>query len=322
MNAWLAFVRGVIAHRLDPLDSCLCWPPCGGGLASGFRARIVPPSAELTRGIRTRVQHELIEPLCVAALNTGAHEASAPVFLLVIADALFGGRGASDLLLPRLGLGDLLPAPAAGWLDRNGATIRLRHRVRELTAAGTCWSVDGETFDSVVLAATAQESARLVATIAPAWADTANAIPFAPIITVYLRTQGAVLPGPMLSLSASADHPAQFVFDRGQLGGAEGLLAFVISGAEAWVERGGDAALEATRFQADKALGAFLRGPLEWVQVVTEKRATFRCTPASSGPAGASPEPRSDGDYLEGPYPSTLEGAGVPDCRWPCASSS
>src|SRR4029453_13058887 len=97
--------------------------------------------AELTRGIRPRIQRELIEPLCVAALNTGAHEASAQVFLRVIADALFSGRGASDLLLPRLGLGDLFPAPAADWLDLNGATIRLRHRVRELNVADTGWSV-------------------------------------------------------------------------------------------------------------------------------------------------------------------------------------
>ena len=308
---WLAFVRGVIAHRTwRPLDKLSLLRAAAGWLAGGFWCADVLTVAQLTRGVRTRIQRELIEPLCVAALNTGAHEASAQVFLRVIADTLFGGRGASDLLLPRLGLGDLLPTPAARWLDRNGATIRLRYRVRELTAVGTGWSVDGETFDRVVLAATAQENARLVATIAPAWADTASAIPFAPIITVYLRNQGAVLPGPMLSLSASADHPAQFVFDRGQLSGADGLLAFVISGAEAWVERGGEAALEATRFQAEKALGAFLRGPLELVQVVTEKRATFRCTPALRRPTKRiAVNLWAAGDYLEGPYPSTLEGA-------------
>ena len=76
------------------------------------------------------------------------------------------------------------------------------------------------------------------------------------------------------------------------------------------MERGGEAALEATRFQAEKALGAFLRGPLELVQVVTEKRATFRCTPAlRRPPLRIAKNLWAAGDYLEGPYPSTLEGA-------------
>ena len=308
---WLAFVRAVIAHRTwRPLDKLSLLRAAAGWLAGGFRCADVLTVAQLTRGVRTRIQRELIEPLCVAALNTGAHEASAQVFLRVIADTLFGGRGACDLLLPRLGLGDLLPTPAARWLDRNGATIRLRYRVRELTAVGTGWSVDGETFDRVVLAATAQENARLVATIAPAWADTASAIPFAPIVTVYLRNQGAVLPGPMLSLSASADQPAQFVFDRGQLSGADRPAGIRHQRRRSVGGAGGEAALEATRFQAEKALGAFLRGPLEMVQVVTEKRATFRCTPALRRPTmRIAMNLWAAGDYVEGPYPSTLEGA-------------
>jgi len=322
---WLAFLRGVLAHTTWSLaDKLSLLRAAAGWLAGGFRCPEVLTVASLTRGIRTRVRRELIEPLCVAALNTSATEASARVFLRVIADALFAGRGASDLLLPRLNLGDVLPRPAARWLEGAGATLLLRHWVRELAVADDGCAVDGTRYDAVVLAATASESARLAGAIAPAWAETAGALSFAPIVTVYFRSPGTFLPWPMLSLAADETHPAQFVFDRGQLGGAEGLLAFVISGAEKWVEFGSGPTVEATRRQAEASLGTYLRGPLEAIQVVVEKRATFRCTPALRRPPMRIAESLyAAGDYLEGPYPSTLEGAvraGIAAGRASCGS--
>jgi len=44
--------------------------------------------------------------------------------------------------------------------------------------------------------------------------------------------------------------------------------------------------------------------------VLTEKRATFRCTPALERPPMAiAPGLLAAGDYVRGPYPATLEGA-------------
>jgi squalene-associated FAD-dependent desaturase len=307
----LGFVRGVLGHstwswgdKLSLLRAAVGW------LARGFRCAEVLTVARLARPISARVQRELIEPLCVAALNTSADEASARVFLRVLRDALFGGPGASDLLLPRLGLGDVLPSPAARWLAHAGATVHLRHRVGALAPAKDGWAVDGSPFDVVVLAASAQENARLVAAIAPTWAEMAGAMPFAPIVTVYLRSPGTSLPSPMLALNADDRHPAQFVFDRGQLGGPQGLLAFVISGAEKWVEMGSAATLDATLRQAENALARFLKEPLDTVRVVTEKRATFRCVPAlHRPPMRIADRLWAAGDYVDGPYPATLEGA-------------
>jgi len=133
---------------------------------------------------------------------------------------------------------------------------------------------------------------------------------YEPIVTVYLKSSGTRLPEPMLALHADADEPAQFVFDRGQLGGPPGLLAFVISGAAAWVERGAAATLQATLGQAHTALAAQLHAPLEPVRVLVEKRATFRCTPQLARPAAAiAPGLFAAGDHVAGPYPATLEGA-------------
>ena len=80
------------------------------------------------------MHRRLIEPLCVAALNTPSAEASAEVFLAVMRDSLFGARDASDLLLPQRPLAQLLPLPALDWLRAHGATVHLRRRVVVLLA--------------------------------------------------------------------------------------------------------------------------------------------------------------------------------------------
>ena len=67
---------------------------------------------------------------------------------------------------------------------------------------------------------------------------------------------------------------------------------------------------QATLAQARAALARHLRGPLEIVRTVTEKRATFACTPQLARPRmTALPDLLVCGDYIDGPYPATLEGA-------------
>ena len=81
------------------------------------------------------------------------------------------------------------------------------------------------------------------------------------------------------------------------------MPAFVISACEgdrAWLERQVCA-------QAAEQLGLQDVQPL---QTVVEKRATFACTPGLQRPAmDVAPGLRACGDYVEGPYPATLEGA-------------
>jgi predicted NAD/FAD-dependent oxidoreductase len=110
----------------------------------------------------------------------------------------------------------------------------------------------------------------------------------------------------MMALQSSATAPAQFVFDRGQMyeeANTPGLLAFVVSASHQT-----KAALEENVLQQAMTLTGHAR--LTVVQTVIEKRATFACTPDLKRP---HPKPLSGlsicGDYVEGPYPATLEGA-------------
>ena len=59
--------------------------------------------------------------------------------------------------------------------------------------------------------------------------------------------------------------------------------------------------------QAADQLGVY---PMEVLQTVIEKRATFACTPGLQRPAAqVVPGLLACGDYIDGPYPATLEGA-------------
>jgi len=273
--------------------------------------------AQLCAGLAPRVLHELIEPLCVSALNTPATQASASVFLRVLKDALFGIRGGSHLLLPQTDLGDLFPVAAARWVAQRGAQVRLGQRVGALRWQAPHWLLDGEPFDRVIWATSsanaaptlvecAQNAPDSIASTVTTWAAQAAALRFESIATVYAWTPAARLPHPMLALRATTDAPAQFVLDRGQLGGPAGLLAFVVSASSGSAQAIEAAVLE----QARNQLAGLQLPRLQVVQTVVEKRATFACTPAlRRPPQQVVPGLLAAGDYVEGPYPATLEGA-------------
>lgn len=311
----VSFVRAVLRRRgWTWSDRLLLLHTAAAWRRGGFACAPSTTVADLAQSLPVAVRRDLIEPLCVAALNTPAAEASGSVFLRVLGDALAGGRGASDLLLPRRGLSALLPTPALAWLRRHGADIRLGTRVDALSRAqgpdGDAWSVDGLRVGRVIVAASAAEGARLAAPHAPDWSARAAAIEHEPIVTVYARSAGTRLAEPMLLLDSDDARPAQFAFDRGQLGGPEGLLAFVVSGAAPWVARGTEAVERAVIAQACDALASQLSAALVVVRVVTEKRATFRCIPALDRPPKQIAEGLfAAGDHVDGPYPATLEGA-------------
>jgi squalene-associated FAD-dependent desaturase len=277
-----------------------------GWRLSGFRCAASTTVADLCTGLTPRVMQELIEPLCVSALNTPVAQSSGEVFLRVLKDALFSGSGGADLLLPRADLGALLPDAAIRWLAQHGAVTRIGTRVRAIAPEAGQWLVDDEVFDQVVLACAPWDAARLVRASglqADDWCETTEALRFEAIATIYVRGASA-LAEPMLALRSNpATAPAQFAFDRGQLIGLQGVLAMVVSANETPRE----VLEEQVLAQAAAQLG---QTNLQLVQTVVEKRATFACTPALARPAAAiAPGLLACGDYIEGPYPATLEGA-------------
>jgi hydroxysqualene dehydroxylase len=309
----LSFFRAVLGHshwrwasKWSLLRHAIGWQ------IRGFRCAPELTVAQWCAGLADEPRRDLIEPLCVAALNTPAERASAAVLLRVLRDALFSGKGSADLLLPRLLLSELLPQPALAWLKSKGAQVSLGHRVQTLQVGGGgsdgTWLLDGEPFDHVVLACTAKEAARLVLEINAAWAERAGAFTYEPIITAWLKAEDVRAPAPMILLQGE---PAQFGFDLGQLDPQrQGELSVVVSGAGVWLEARAGAFEGALEQQLRDQWSAVLPTGWQLIDVSTEKRATFCCIPGlRKPPAAIAPSLYAAGDYVEGPYPATLEAA-------------
>jgi squalene-associated FAD-dependent desaturase len=238
------------------------------------------------------LRRHLWEPLCLAALNTPADRASAQLFANVLRDSLGGARRQdTDLLLPRVNLGQLLPEPAGQWLQAHGAKICLSTRVRQISETENGIDIDGESFAGAIIATAPQHAGALRPAAATDFA-------YEPIATVYLQFGPASkTPFPLTNRLGGY---GQWVVDRG-----DGLLACVLSGHGGW-ETLDDAALAA-------ALEAELAMPEAaiWHKLIREKRATFSARPGLSRADFRTSNPRLflAGDHTWADYPATLEGA-------------
>lgn len=258
---------------------------------------------------------ELIwEPLCVAALNTPIAEASARVFAAVLRDSLASGAAASELLIPRVDLSELFPVPAARYLATRRGTLRTGNAIDGIQSGPDGFTLSGDPgrqpWSQVVIATAPYHAGALLASTGACdrLAAQLDALPHEPIVTVYLALgSGQHLPQPMIGLARG---PAQWAFDRGMLGGPEGLFACVISASGPHEALPRDELILATHAQLEAELGRRLP-KLEWSQVIVEKRATFACRPGVFRPDIRTPLPGLwlAGDYVESEYPATLESA-------------
>ena len=260
------------------------------------------------------------QPLCVAALNTPIQCASAQVFLNVLKDSLATRRAASDMLIPCTDLTNLLPQAAAALIEEKGGKVHLGYNVQSLIKKGTQWQLElqqsfphaHEDFDGVVIATQPAAASKLLFPL-----NLAQHIPefgYEPITTCYLNYPASIkLPRPFLALMERPEDEAwgQFVFDRGQTHQQNGLFAVVVSASHAAIEHGHtELALNCAKQLAVDLKRPELASP-ELHLVITEKHATFSCTPGLKRPSNQLPTAGVvlAGDYTESRYPATLESA-------------
>jgi len=260
-------------------------------------------------------------PLCLAALNTPPEYASAKVFLTVLRDSLGAKRAASDMLLPRKDLSELFPMHAARYIQQHQGMIHMGVQLKSLAREGNRWwlEVAGDlsdsvlAFDKLVLATSPRQAAQLLDGIADTSAI--RELTYEPITTCYLRYSSKLrLPAPFFALAddeATGDW-GQFVFDRGQFDAAHaGILAVVISASRAAVALDQEELSKAVARQLATVFSTPKLAEPRWSRVISEKRATFSCTPGLVRPANdlGVPGLALAGDYTAGDYPATLEGA-------------
>ena len=277
---------------------------------------------------------KLWEPLCVAALNTPIHKASAQVLLNVLRDALNQSRDYSDMLLPRINFTALFPQRAADFVELKGGHVRLACGVEaiipygdgiELRLAAPPSRLDtssvrhdvskGEPedtlqqFSHVICAAPPVVAAKLLRPIAGLAETVAkiDSLEHQPIYTVYLQYPAHVtLLHPMLGLYRRY---SQWLFDKGRISDQHGLLAAVISAEGIHQELAQEDLAQKVIAELRDEFG--ITEQPAWYKVIAEKRATFCCAPNLKRPSQVTPLPRLllAGDYTAGGYPATLEGA-------------
>lgn len=262
-----------------------------------------------------RAIRALWNPICLAAMNTPLHEASAKLFLDVLRRSFAAQADHSDFLIPKDDLGVLLPEPALDYIERRDGKVLLNHRVENLLidaegCHGVEWRSGELKAEHVILAVHPVMCRRLLAPH-PRLADIASQLAQLqqePITTVYLRyPENIALASPMQGLQ---DGLGQWIFDRG-VAGHPGLIAVVISG------RGEHLSLDnqilGERIAAELAkLYPGWPAPLA-TRVICEKRATFLASVDVDQYRPATTTPVSGlwlaGDFTSTGLPATLEGA-------------
>jgi predicted NAD/FAD-binding protein len=319
-------------------------PKLGGGVGGeGNDMTVTELLAQ--HGQDADLMQKLWEPLCIAALNTPIHKASAQVLLNVLRDALNQSRADSDMLLPRINFTALFPQRAANYVEQRGGKVytscgvdaiipkddsiglRLATSPSRLdtssvrpdasinSAQGTQSVSKGESeesmqqFSHVICATPPAVAAKLLRPIAAleTVVTQIESLQHQPIYTVYLQYPAHVnLPHPMLGLHLRY---SQWLFDKGQISGQHGLLAAVISTEGIHQELSQEELGQKVIAELSAEFG--IAEQPAWFKVIAEKRATFCCSPNLQRPSQQTPLPRLllAGDYTAGDYPATLEGA-------------
>jgi squalene-associated FAD-dependent desaturase len=274
----------------------------------------------------------LWSPLCLAALNTPAHRASAQVFANVLRETFAAEARASDLLIPSVDLSALFPDAAARYVSERGGEVRVSTTVRRVTAADHAAIVDtghgDERFAAVLVAVGPHQLAATIDRRA-ATSDASNeprpdgpwhdalaridAFDYESITTAYLAYAAPIaLPGPMARLD---DLPGQWAFDctralaANALPQARALLSIVVSGGGPHDHLPHDELVGRLDAQLRRLVPEV--PALVWSRVVAERRATYACTPDLPRPAAGRVAPRLylAGDYTLAELPATLEAA-------------
>jgi hydroxysqualene dehydroxylase len=275
-----------------------------------------------------RLTQLMWQPLCIAALNTPPERASAQIFLNVLRDSLGARRSASDMLLPCVDLTTLFPQQTTTFIEKHGGCVRYGSTVKKIDRNGKYWQLainntpnntlatDGgqdNHFDNVIIATQAAHAAILL----EGWTNTQSLreLNYEPITTCYLQYAADIrLEQPFFALVEHTPTTAlgQFVFDRGQLDANQsGLLAVVISASSEAIALGHADLAKAIARQLANAFGRPELARPKWVKVISEKRATFSCTPALARPDNKTllDSLFIAGDYTASDYPATLESA-------------
>ena len=320
----LRVARAALAMRfLDPADPALDGTTLGDWLAA--------------RGQNEAARRLMWDLFIVSALNIAGDEASLPLSATVIKMALLGKRGAADIGIANVPLGDIHGQAAGELLGKIGARVMYGSRaaavealagggfrVRIESAAGGTRLADGNgsgpaaaevselVADGVVLAVPAAQAARLAGQAGVTGADRWDDLGTSPIVNVHVLYDRQVT---SLPFAAAVESPVQWVFDKTRQAGLSSgqYLAVSLSAADSYVDVPAASLREQFLPALEQLFPAAAGARVTDFFVTRERRATFRQAPGIGairpGTATSVPGLVLAGAWTDTGWPDTMEGA-------------
>ena len=315
--------RAALAMRfLDPADPALDGAALGDWLAA--------------RGQNDAARRLMWDLFIVSALNIAGDDASLPLSATVIKMALLGARGAADIGIANVPLGDLHGGAAADLLGRLGARVMYGSRAAAIepmagggfrvsieSAAGGTRLADGDgsqsaaevselLADGVVLAVPAAQAARLAGPAGISGAGRWDDLGSSPIVNVHVVYDRQVT---SLPFAAAVESPVQWVFDKTRQAGisAGQYLAVSLSAADSFVDVPAASLREQFLPALEQLFPAAAGARVTDFFVTRERRATFRQAPGIGalrpGTTTSVPGLVLAGAWTDTGWPDTMEGA-------------
>ncbi|MBK8976352.1 MAG: FAD-dependent oxidoreductase [Planctomycetes bacterium] len=264
----------------------------------------------------------LWEPMCRAIMNAEPEAVDAATFVATLRRAFLGSGRAAALWAPSAPWSEIIGEPAARALTAAGVDVLTGHRAIAIErAAGRATAVhfaDGTIapvgHDDVVVCALPWHA---LARIDPTLAPSVDALPGAPIVSVYfdlgpLSFHGGVLPpDPIVALIGGGP----FDFLCRWPGDGSGRVALLSGGGRDLDGLAAEQIVAAARRQLARHLPDLEAVHDAPARLCKEARATIVCAPGgaplrpSPGPVPGCANLRLCGDWTATGLPSTLEGA-------------
>ena len=263
----------------------------------------------------------LLEPVCLAALTTHPHQASARAFQSVLLQTFNAPADHTDLLIPKKDLGSVFPALAKTYIEQHGVKVFTRTKVQKIRIESPQLisvqaNEESQSYDQVILATPPVASARLLDFDAESrkLKDLIQQLKYEPVATLYLKFDQAVrLPAPMIGM---VNGLSEWVFERATSGNDD-ILAVVISAQGKHLELSERQLQDQVHTELKNVSGTL--PTLIDSKLIIEKRATIQCHPGVDKLRPTSHTHLSNlhlcGDYVyieennQPGLPSTLEGA-------------
>lgn len=270
--------------------------------------RLLFATSRTLLGQRMAVDGPLYErlwrPLLLAALNTEPADASARLAATLLRETLALGGDACRPVIATHGLGAAFVDPAVAFLRRNGVPVRFGVAARAITAGGGRATALRLGTADVALGV----GDRVILAVPPSAARTllpglVTPDDFAPILNLHFRVDDALTRAPPMMALVNATAEWLFAYC--------GRLSVTISAADRLLDRPRESLAREVWREVATVTGAASELP-PW-QVIAERRATFRATPAQLVRRPPATTRLVNvflaGDWTATGLPATIEGA-------------